>query len=296
MFLDFVKHHEIDFVKWDQSIGNSYNENPYAYSHWLNMVSPGWEALINSDYSVLIPLPVKKKIGISYISQPRFTQQLGVFTRNPLEHSVINSCLNSIPKKFAKVYLQLNTENYMPRPELRHRITCCLNLESDYDRLYSNFSVHHQRNIVKAIEISKQKNHLASLSANRNEFYDNFKAAIGPKDSSLTKKDYDLMARIISEQGKIILCSSSEGEIFSGLFYLESKTKLVNLFNFTTPNGRENKSMYLILNQWIKQNSNQSRILDFEGSEIKSIAKFYNGFGAIAKNYQIFTKKGFWQM
>jgi hypothetical protein len=297
MPLTFVKHNDIDFAKWDKALSQCYNENPYAYSHWLNLVSEQWCALINDDYTVLVPLPVKRKLGISYIAQPCFTQQLGVFSITPLEGDLLKSYFNKIPKHFLKVYIQLNTENYIPMPELRHRITYCLALKAPYEELYANFNPHHKRNINKALEICRQKNLVVTISKDYKAFIENFRNTVGLKDDSLTKKDYDLMFRIISSSlGKIIICATKEGEILSGLFYLESRTKIVNLFNFTTSQGREDKAMYLILNNWIKEYSNQDKSLDFEGSEIKSIAKFYNGFGALAKNYQIFTKKGFWQM
>ena len=295
--MNFVKHDDIDPAKWDKALEHCYNENPYGYSQWLSMVSPGWCALINEDYSVLMPLPVKKKLGISYISQPRFTQQLGVYSTKPLEHEFIKSCLHQIPKRYAKIYLQLNTENYFPMPELRQRITYCLSLNNSFEQLYSDFSSHHKRNISKSLEIATQNNLTVSPSQDHKSFIEHFRNTIGRKDKSLKKSDYELMHKIISSPvGRLLVCSTGEGEIQAGLFYMESKTKLVNLFNFTTPRGKENKAMYLMLNQWIKQYTEKELTLDFEGSEIKSIAKFYNGFGALAKNYQIFTKKGFWQM
>lgn len=297
MPLNFVQHKDIDFVKWDLTLGKCYNENPYAYSQWMNMVSHGWCALINENYTILVPLPVKQKLGINYIVQPRFTQQLGVFSISPQEPDLLELCLTKIPKRFAKIYLQLNTGNNFSMPELKHRVTYCLDLDAPYAKLYEKFNAHHKRNINKALEISLQKNLVVTTSEDYAAFIENFKRTIGLKDPSLKKKDYDLMLKIISSsRGKIILCKNTNGDVLAGLFYLESKTKIVNLFNFTTSEGRSDKAMYLILSYLLNTYSNHDMSLDFEGSEIKSIAKFYSGFGASVKNYQIFTKKGFWQM
>ncbi len=295
MPLRFVKHSEIDFEKWDEAINSCYNENPYAYSSWLNMVSPKWCALINNDYSVLIPLPVKTKLRINYISQPLFTQQLGIFSLQPLEPEFVKSALLEIPKKYPKIHLQLNTENSSTKLELKSRPTYCLRLDENYDTIQSRFSTHHKRNIHKAIEAALNEEITIQKSTDADLFIKNFKQTVGLKDKSLKDKEYELMHQIISAaNGEILFCSNTEGEVLSGLFYLTSKTKIVNLFNFITPLGKEKKAMYLLLNYWIKTNAKSGKELDFEGSTIKSIARFYAGFGGVSKNYQIFTKKGFW--
>ena len=71
---------EIDKAKWDSCVVDSNNALIYAYSWYLDIVSPNWVALIKGDYKVVFPLPAKKKLGVSYISQPLFTQQLGLFS------------------------------------------------------------------------------------------------------------------------------------------------------------------------------------------------------------------------
>jgi hypothetical protein len=253
--------------------------------------------LVNADYSILVPLPVKRKLGISYISQPKFTQQLGVFSKIAQDEQTLKFCLDEIHKRYPKIYLQLNIENNISSMELRKRLTYCLELNKSYDDIFNNYNTHHKRNLSKAKETGLEKNSNPVISNDIDSFISNFKITVGLKDKSLTSKDYSLMHKIITAYpGRMIVCRNYEGEIMSGLFYMESKTKLINLFNFTTPSGKENKSMYLLLNFWIESFSNRNLTLDFEGSEIKSIARFYSGFGASERNYQIFTKKGFWQM
>jgi len=42
----YHKHHEIDRDRWDECIRKSFNGIIYAYSWYLDIVSPQWEALI----------------------------------------------------------------------------------------------------------------------------------------------------------------------------------------------------------------------------------------------------------
>ncbi len=293
MSLHFVSHAQIDFARWDEAIQTCYNENPYAYSGWLNMVCPQWCALVNSDYSILMPLPVKVKLGIPYISQPPFTQQLGIFASQAVDSTFIEKALESIPKKYLKVYLQLNTDN-APFEHSHERPTYGISLNRPYEALYNEFNAHHKRNVSKAVALNQagQINIIASTDGSL--FINLFKQTVGQKDSTLKRRDYLIMEKLLaSGQGQILFCTGSSGEVLAGLFYLMSRTKTVNLFNFNTAGGRSSKAMYLLVNHWIKCTSSQNLWLDFEGSEIPSIARFYLGFGGLEKKYQTFTKKIF---
>ena len=78
--IQYIANDNLDYEKWDKCIIGSVNGNFYAKSWYLDIVSPNWKALIQDDYKAVFPLPIKKRLGISYISQPLFTQQLGIFS------------------------------------------------------------------------------------------------------------------------------------------------------------------------------------------------------------------------
>jgi hypothetical protein len=67
------------------AIARSFNGIVYAYSWYLDIVSPGWDALVKDDYKSVMPLTWRKKYGIKYLYQPFFTQQLGVFSSDKSE-------------------------------------------------------------------------------------------------------------------------------------------------------------------------------------------------------------------
>ena len=43
--------------------------------------------------------------------------------------------------------------------------------------------------------------------------------------------------------------------------------------------------MTYLINFYIKHNSSKKECLDFEGSNILGVKRFYEGFGAVEKNY-----------
>lgn len=74
-----LKNNQINKILWDQVITGS--DDPYVYllSWYLDTVTPGWECLVNENYRMVMPLPVKYKFGIPYLVQPPFCQKTGVF-------------------------------------------------------------------------------------------------------------------------------------------------------------------------------------------------------------------------
>ncbi len=296
MRFQFFAHADIDIARWDKAMDQCLNENPYAYSSWLNLVCPGWGAYINNDYSILIPIPLKSKFGIKYIAQPLFTQQLGVYSSIDFLPDDLNLLFRELSARYKKIHIQLNTSNPII-PGLKSKTTYTLPLNKSFDELFNGFSAHHQRNINKALRIITEQHSYIEISKDVASFIRYFKDTIGRKDTSLNESDYSMIKKIIQTQnGKMYLYKSADNSVLGGLFSIESKTKTVNLFNFVTNEGKEKRAMYGLVNEWIKSSAGSQKTLDFEGSEIESIAKFYHGFGATPVNYQIFTKKGFWQM
>ncbi|MBK8472915.1 MAG: hypothetical protein IPL33_12555 [Sphingobacteriales bacterium] len=52
----YVAHADIDRLRWDDAITRAANSLPYAYSWYLDIVAPHWDALVTDDYSAVMPL------------------------------------------------------------------------------------------------------------------------------------------------------------------------------------------------------------------------------------------------
>ena len=92
-----LRHNEIDRTRWDATIAQSLCDLPYAYSWYLDVVCPMWEALATEDYAYVMPLPLKKKWGISYLIHPIWVQQLGVFSAQEVTSEIFESFRRRIP-------------------------------------------------------------------------------------------------------------------------------------------------------------------------------------------------------
>ena len=105
----FLEHKEIDKAAWDQHLEACLNPLIYARSWYLDIISPGWAAMVYGDYETFMPLPVKTKFGIKLIIQPPMAQQLGVFYKK--SDAQVSALVDAIPKTFRYLHLALNEAN-----------------------------------------------------------------------------------------------------------------------------------------------------------------------------------------
>src|SRR5258708_37472695 len=108
--IKYLEHKSIDKKKWDDCIANSSNGMVYGSSWFLDIVSPGWNALIDDDYNAVMPLTWRKKYGFHYLHQPFFTQQLGIFSiEKKIPDRTANEFLKAIPGRYRFIEIQLNS-------------------------------------------------------------------------------------------------------------------------------------------------------------------------------------------
>ena len=87
----YLTHNQIDTQRWDECIAQSPDGLVYAWSWYLDVVHPDWEALVEDDYGAVMPLTGNKKFGINYLFQPFFTQKFGVFGKKRFQKRRLSS-------------------------------------------------------------------------------------------------------------------------------------------------------------------------------------------------------------
>ena len=69
-------------------------------------------------------------------------------------------------------------------------------------------------------------------------------------------------------------------------FFAFSKTRAIYLLSASSQKGKEQRGMFRIVDTFIRDYAASGLILDFEGSNIPSVARFFSGFGAQPEIYQ----------
>jgi hypothetical protein len=286
--IQYLKYNEIDKVKWDRCISNSFNGIIYAFSWYLDIVCDNWEALVQGDYIRVMPLTKNEKYRISYLYQPFFTQQLGVFSTQKLDQTVVAQFIKAIPSHFRYIDINLNSYN------ITHSLTCPINMRSTYqldliqtyDKIMGGYNSNVKRNLKKTVENKIIINH----SVTPNEMVNLVKDNLGGKISSFTDTSISLMRNILSVSilhrfGQIIGAYTKDNTLCAGACFINSHNKSIYLLSASSETGKEERAMFGIIDYYIKLNAEKNLILDFEGSDVPGIARFYSSFGAIETKY-----------
>jgi hypothetical protein len=284
----FVANRDIDREKWDKCIAHSPFGIAYAYSWYLDRICDNWDALISGDYLYIMPLPSKYKFGISYIYQPFFTQQLGIFSTIPCEEALIGQFLNAIPSKFKLVNLNLNLGNSIPETafNFRKNTTYHLSLNSRLDEIQSAYNTNTKRNIQKAI----QNKLSVIISSDINRFIEFTKTNLQTKAPEVKNHHYSVFQDIIrfalrNKLGEIDLVVNEKNDWLSAVFFLKTNQTCIYLAASSNSEGIEKSAMFLLIDNFIRRNAGSKLTLDFEGSNIQGVARFYAGFGASPQTY-----------
>ena len=284
--MEFVHRKNIDTGRWDELIENSTAETIYAYSWYLDAVAENWSALMVGDYQFVMPLIWKKKYGIRFLYQPFYTQQLGVFSREYVDPILITSMLSMLPGKFRFGNVHFNIQNLVGEEEpftVDDKSNYVLDLNRPYDDLNRSFSTNAKRNVKRAWDIGQEVEKDLSL-----EDLVAFKRANDV--IKRTEDDYTwlvhLLETICEKSAGAVYASRIEGGLSAAAFFGFSRRRAIYLVSVSNETGKENRSMFKLVDSFIRDHSGTELVLDFEGSNIPSVARFFGGFGARPEIYQ----------
>ena len=287
----YFNNNEINREKWDACIENSSFETIYPYSWYLDLVSPAWEGLVMGDYQAVFPITWKKKYGILYIVQPVLSQQLGVFSSAKTSGAAVESFLRMIPDKFKHIDICLNSSNEISGRDFKifKRINYELRTGEKTADPTNRYTTNTKRNIRKAIQnevLIKTIDVKNYVGLRRQSDTSGFKA-----------EHYTWLTRLFSgiiERGRgEILGAYCNDKICGAVFWAFSKTRVIYLNAVSNDEGKDKRTMFLLVDSFIQKYAGNNVILDFEGSMIPGIARFFEGFGAEARNYNRIIKSSF---
>jgi len=283
--MKYLNYSEIDFEKWDKCIDRAPNSRLYATSWFLDRMATRWNALIWGDYKYIMPVPYRKKLGIKYSYQPLYCQQLGIFPSPPA--NIAEAFFSALYQKFHFTDIQLNAENHpgenSKNMQIVPRKNYLLQLNTDFETIYSGFSKNTRRNIAKA-----EQNNISYIENISLEEFLHFKR------NNLTGKilasDFQKLISIIAYSlhhgfGKITGVYSQENELCAAVFFCRWKNRVIYLNAVSSKEGKAYRAMFFLIHHFCQSMAGSNLTLDFEGSVLPGIARFFEGFGATPEIY-----------
>lgn len=282
-----LRHNQIDRIKWDATIAQSLCDLPYAYSWYLDVVCPMWEALVTEDYAYVMPLPLKKKWGISYLIHPIWVQQLGVFSAQEVTTEIFSAFRRSIP------YLVYDFNiNYLNKSVVTSTRCTLTNLIVPYSKdiatIRKEFNSNTRRNISKA-----QKAGLTIREVKIEEFVSLWKSGnttmrwdLHATIQPLVEAAFSQFSNFNSQFKPHLFGVYKDDKLIASLFGMQTRGRFIYLIPVSNREGKECSAMFMLVD-YILENicCPQGLTFDCEGSMIEGVARFYRGFGAVEQPY-----------
>lgn len=286
MAVNYLTYQQIDKAKWDACINTASNGLIYGYSFYLDTMSKNWDALVLNDYEAVMPLTWNKKYSIHYLYQPPFTACLGIFGKT-VNAEMVFTFLNAVPAKFKYWDIYFNAGNFfeVPRFDLYERKNFVLDLSDSYENIYSAFKENIKRNIKKAEKSGLAINKDIAITDVINLSQDQAKSF-----SSLNKIDFENFKSLYQnlyqkEKATCYGVYTKDGQLLASAAFFFSHDRAYYIFVGNHPNGKTFGASHALINAFIKDYAGEDLLLDFEGSDISSLAFFYSSFGAVEEKF-----------
>jgi hypothetical protein len=281
MQLEILSSDKIDKQKWDECVKLSANSLIYATSVYLDHMADNWDGIIAEDYKFVMPAPWRKKFGIKYCYDVPFVQQLGLFGIN-LQEEHLSAFKRGLQKSYRYGDYSFNYVNPVHAAAARNNYI--LPLSSKYEVLKQFYSSNLAGNLSKL-----NNRDLQYQPGGTNEAIALFKNLYAKRFPHVTENDYKNFAALCQskeqENNLIIRQVVAGDEILSAALFLKDDRRIYNLMPSTTEQGRQRSAGHYLFDCMIKEFSHSGMMLDFEGSDIPGIEKFYAGFGAVNQPY-----------
>ena len=276
--MKYLDKKHIDSHKWNACIEKSDFILPYASFEYLDAISDGlWGGIIEGDYNAVFPFAYRRKWGVfPYIYQPYFCQQLGVFGT---PSSATSSFISKIPWYFVRVHLNVNS--YFGKPEGATELPNLVKKAPHKPLLDFN------KDALKNIKKLQGQNIYYTQTKDIHHILKLYKDAWGEKANLTWPVDYapfESACLSLLNQDMVYACLAHQGpELLGGAIFLKGKKRLHYVCAAPTESGRACGIMHGIVQHAMEHFPDYD--LDFEGSQIPSVAAFYKKFGAKNESY-----------
>lgn len=271
-----VRRNAIDLDKYTACINQANNYRIYAEFWYLDVLTnQQWDCLVLNDYEAVMPLPYQKKFGVKIIYQPIYCQQLGVFHQRDLDQYTFNLFVKKLNFKIVRSY-HFNEENTAQfNLKGSKSINQILNLSDgntiEFDKKTKK-NCKSFRNKKVEIDTTKSIEELLSFKKSNSTHISNY--------TQLQK-----LLHVLDKHHALAIHFAKKEDLLGYSCYIKSKNRLIYINSASSNLGKKHCVSTGLLEHMILENLNKELILDFEGSGIESISKFFSGFGSTKTYY-----------
>jgi hypothetical protein len=246
---------------------------------------------VQGDYEAVFPLAVRTRLGVRYAHQPFFTRYFGVYgNRQPADATPF---LAALPARIRHLRCGPNRLGKLRGVTSRQRQYQLLSLDAPYETLRAQYAGNTLRNIRKAEKagLTVRWDVDPALATAL------FRKTRGGDLREYGARDYAVLRRLAEAcrargEGRALAVYGGE-ELLAAAFFMGAGARHVYLKGGVTAAGRGQGAMPFLFDRFIAALAGRPAALDFGGSSVASVARFYRGFGASDVVYLQVTKNRF---
>lgn len=269
----FIQSNELNKKKWDELIQNS---NYYSYSYFLDAVAKNWGAFVDENYTKGLAICFNQSMGIK-ILYPAFLGR----TLEPI---------NLSDEEIDKIFLELKREFKIGVINLEQQINTKIVCSK---KVFQLFNPDLKQNTLSKRMLKKAVEH--NLTINEPNCDELLSLVINELKSKVKELDTENQKRLIDfiqklhENKKLISVGimNAKNEVDGGLFFFDGKDKITYITGACKNDSRNNGGMYLAMANLIEFAKKNNKKVDFGGSNIESIRRFYLSIGG--EDHEYFT-------
>lgn len=251
-----------------------------------------WDALIDEDHEMMMPLPFRKKFGIRYLFQPAFIQQLGIFSGKEITPELSTLFLEKAFQYFRFAEFTLNYSNPVAdRFKPKQRSNYIIPLDEDL-----RFGIiTNDKKFYRELEVAELAGLVYETGNDPSSSIHIYQKLYGSRFPFIRKNDFKNFEKLCLslDENDVIIRSAKKGDsLHAQCLLIKYKDRLYNLANSTTDEGRASSANFFLLNEVVKEFSGRGLTLDLEGSDVEGIAYFYRRLGSSLQPYPFIRYNG----
>lgn len=283
MPIQLIHSTDIDQNKWNTLVLSSPMSSVFGMSWYLDTAFSSWSALVLDDYQAGMLLPLRRKLGVKYAYNPLFVRETGVFSSMRLTNDLLMLFSKAI--KAAANSIEIYTFQPLPSFNTHERLSQWRDLPDDSRQLLSSYNENTRRNIKKSL----QSFHTITYDQDYDTICLMFEMHKLKEIDNLTREDIIVLREIMKQavairQGFAAKLLHQDKCIASGFFITHNDT-LLFLKGSASEEGKQTGAMHRLLHEVFSSYCSKLSRVDFGGSNIASVARFYKGLGGVDKPY-----------
>lgn len=286
MDIRILHNSKIDKAKWDVCIDADDSALIYCRSWLLDIMAEDWYGLVTGDYTSILPLPVKRKLGLRFVAMPPFVQQLNIAGKR--DDAVVKAFHEKMLQFSSLVQLSTPSDQLFAETEGIRRTNYILSLDNNYEAILDNYTSGCRKNLAKA----GRRGCIVSEDVSTNDVLRFYSKAYGDQ-SAYNEQHLGSVKRLLDyavAHDRCIVAGVRDGEgtlVYAGAL-LDDGRRLYYILGAPDEQGREMRATYFFIDSMVRRFAGSRKVFDFEGSDIPAVAQFYQSFSPDIEDYYRF--------